>query len=172
MTPTANALFGTLADGLPARPAGIGTQATSPSFSASSRVAGAILALVITTNLHVGSVHLQQQPPPPDRARASIPWLSEVVDLCNSGRTDDAAYRVADAIDRMLSAGQLAECDGVLRAIDVASIHTDVLVTFLMVTVAARDSLPSRPALLKKVEQLLLPIDGPEEVSRLMAMLT
>jgi hypothetical protein len=72
----------------------------------------------------------------------------------------------------MLSAGHLTECDDVLGALDVTSIHTEVLVTFLMVTVPARDSLPSRPALLKKVEQLLLPIDGPEETNRLMAMLT
>ncbi|WP_428265089.1 hypothetical protein [Haliangium sp.] len=94
-------------------------------------------------------------------------WLGDVYSLVARQQPDEAIDILFDHIDELLSEGQFARCDSVLRAIDLDRLDTNLVVAVLSITLSAADELPHRARLLSRAEKRLSVL-APERVERLL----
>ncbi len=83
-------------------------------------------------------------------------WVEELAELQDNEGTDAAIDRLFDLFDDLHFAGRFEESDSKLYAGGLDRLNDKLLVGLLTITVPARDHLPSRPALVQRVEELLL----------------
>ena len=96
------------------------------------------------------------------------PWLATLYDLVDQDSIDPAIDLLFDHINDLLFEDRAADCDGLLQQIDVARLDTNLLVSLLSVTSPARAVLPSRTALVERVERRLNLL-APTRVARLLS---
>ncbi len=120
---------------------------------------GAFLEL-IKHQIHAG------QPAPPQ----VFDWLPEVYALIEQGDDESAADIVVDVVDELLSASDFSRCDELLQMVDVKRLNPNLLITFLAVSLPAKQKLPSRSQLLRRTETRLAELE-PERVDALLRTL-
>ncbi|MCA9182226.1 MAG: hypothetical protein KDA51_12260 [Planctomycetales bacterium] len=87
--------------------------------------------------------------------QSSFAWLPTVYSLVGQAREEEAADIVFEKIDDLLCAGQFRRCDELLQMVDVKRLDTKVMLSFLAITLAAKDKLPGRRSLVQHVENRL-----------------
>jgi tetratricopeptide (TPR) repeat protein len=102
------------------------------------------------------------------RDAAGPDWLLEVYSLVSQARREAAIDLVFERIDALLREGRFDSCDEVLRAVDTRRLSTSLMVAFLSITLAAKDELKSRAALVDRIEARL----GDVEPERLEGLLS
>jgi hypothetical protein len=100
----------------------------------------------------------------------ALAWLPEVYSLVESGNPEAAADLVFDNIDELLSAGDFPRTNELLQMVDVKRLDTNLMISFLAITLAAKSKLPSRAPLLRRVEARLIQFE-PDRVEGLLATL-
>lgn len=68
---------------------------------------------------------------------------------------DETLDRVYDAIDGKFLAGDFDQVDRFLKNVRVHDIHTDILLSILTVTLAAKSKLPAREAFMARAEAII-----------------
>ena len=91
--------------------------------------------------------------------------LVEVADI--QGATD----RIFNYIDRLLCDGQFYVCDELLKRVDIESLPTTLMRSFLTITAPAKDKLPSRKPLYEKIERKMVEVRGERATARLIGRL-
>ena len=71
----------------------------------------------------------------------------------------------------MLIDGFFAICNEILSEVDVETLDTKLMRSFLSITAPAKKKLPSRVALYKKIEAKMLVLRGPEKTRRIIGSL-
>jgi hypothetical protein len=105
-------------------------------------------------------------------ATAQVPaFLDEIYMLSGVGDTDAAGLKIYDVLDRLLIDGLFAVCDSILRRVDVERLDTKLLRSFLAVTIPAKNELPSRADLFRRIEAKMLAFRGEEKTRRILANL-
>jgi len=98
-------------------------------------------------------------------------WLQEIYQQVETG-TEEGTDRAIDIlfkhIDTMFLDGEFEGCNEILPKIDLERLDTNLLVGLLSITVAAKDKLPSRPELVRRIEERLT-ILAPDRVRRLVS---
>ncbi|MBL8797572.1 MAG: hypothetical protein JNM56_26970 [Planctomycetia bacterium] len=118
------------------------------------------------------AVNVTSEPTKEDRARAHIrTFLMEVYSLSQIGDTDSAGFKIFDFLDRVLTDGFNAVCDNILGMVDVEKLDTKLMRSFLSVTLAAKQKLPSRAALYGRIERKMMQLRGPEKTRRIIGSL-
>jgi hypothetical protein len=79
----------------------------------------------------------------------------EVYSLVAKGSTVEAVRRVFGEIDDRILAGELSECDAELRSLDLNRVDITTALAFLAITLPVREKLPSRAALVERIEAWL-----------------
>jgi hypothetical protein len=97
--------------------------------------------------------------------------LEEVYSLAKHNDLDTATDRIFDFIDRLLSDGSFPVCDELLRRIEVDHLPPALMRSFLAITVAAKDRLPSWKELYRNIEQKMVELKGPAKTQRLIGQL-
>ncbi|HEX4404525.1 MAG TPA: hypothetical protein VH560_06845 [Polyangia bacterium] len=92
---------------------------------------------------------------PAEADRNLIDWISSVRQLDGSGNGRSAVAEVFRGMLNLIEGGSFPEVDAVLGQIEPRSFSTEVALAFLAITSRVRDPLPSRNALLKRVENYL-----------------
>lgn len=87
--------------------------------------------------------------------------LVELDDL--QGATDS----IFETIDRLLLEGRFAVCDEILRRVDMRRLPTALMRSFLTITSAAKDKLPSRHAYYEQVFKEMSRLEGNEIAHRI-----
>jgi len=87
--------------------------------------------------------------------QSSFAWLPTVYSLVGQAREEEAADIVFEKIDDLLCAGQFRRCDELLQMVDVKRLDVKVMLSFLAITLAAKDELRGRVSLLQHVENRL-----------------
>lgn len=95
-------------------------------------------------------------------------WLNDVYSYVAQGRVDPAVDLLFQHVDDLLSAGQFARCDDLIRTIDLKRFDTNLLVGVLSVTLGAADKLSARASLVEKVAVRLGEL-APSRVDRLLS---
>jgi hypothetical protein len=98
------------------------------------------------------SAVVHQQIPQIEPTYTRVDWIWKSNDLYRSGRKEEALDLIFDAIDDMLLASKFRECDSALSRISVDDLSNSQLLTVLTATIAARDRLPFRKALLNRAK--------------------
>ncbi|MFO7561391.1 MAG: hypothetical protein R6X02_02005 [Enhygromyxa sp.] len=96
------------------------------------------------------------------------PWLASLYELVEQGSIDEAIDLLFDHVNDLLFDDRADECDELLQAIDLDRLDTNLLVSLLSVTLPARAVLPSRPALVERVDRRLTEL-APARVDRLLS---
>lgn len=105
-------------------------------------------------------------------ARMQInPFLDNVYRLARTGDVDAATDSIFDFLDRLLCNGLAPVCDEVLKLVDVDQLPTTLMRSFLSITAAAKQDLPSRPGLYRKIEQKMTELRGAEKARRIIGNL-
>jgi len=97
-------------------------------------------------------------------------WLPDVYSLVDRREYETAGDLLFDKVDDLLSAGDLRRCDEMLQMVDVKRLDTNLMISFLAVTLAAKLELPSRAALVRRIEAKLEEL-APERVESLLRTL-
>jgi hypothetical protein len=106
----------------------------------------------------------------PHEARAPArfeDWLDDVYAFVAAKDDERAVELVFDTIDDLLLEGRFQVCDDTLRAVDVERLNPTLLLALLSITLAAKDRLHGREALLKRIERRLRTL-APERVEELL----
>jgi GNAT superfamily N-acetyltransferase len=98
-------------------------------------------------------------------------FLEEVYELARVNDLESATDRIFDFTDRLLCDGYFSACDDILRTVDVDKLPTALMRSFLSITAAAKEKLPSRPALFLKIEQKMIERRGAEKARKILANL-
>jgi hypothetical protein len=88
--------------------------------------------------------------------------------LERSGKPRKALDRLYRAIDGLIRSGAVAECDRVLRDVNINEMQTHLLVGLLTITASDAHRLSSRSALAKRVRSRLVEL-APDRVDKLVA---
>ncbi len=91
--------------------------------------------------------------------------------LYNSDNSDSAIDLIFDHMDSLLYDGNFIECDEILQKIDVNKISTCLMRLILVITIAAKDNLPSRAKLYHKIKSKMLLLKGAETTQKLISRL-
>jgi len=94
-------------------------------------------------------------------------WLAKSAELYRSGKREESLDIIFDSIDDMLLESKFEDCDKILAEISVAELANPQLLTVLTATAPAKERLPSRQALVKRVKLTLNERGG--NASRLLA---
>lgn len=94
-------------------------------------------------------------------------FLDRIYMLCARHEPEEAADLVFARIDSILSAGEFEICDVLISKVDVGRLDSNLMVSFLMTTVAAAEKLPSRLGFVSKVETALRNIKGEQAAANL-----
>ncbi len=81
--------------------------------------------------------------------------LTRLYGLVGEQQTDAALDLLYDAVDQLLHERSFDACSRMLANLDVGRLNVDVMVGALSITLAAKSSLPERPALVERVERQL-----------------
>jgi hypothetical protein len=87
-----------------------------------------------------------------NHVRPRIYWVEDIYSALAKGQTDAALDLLLDRLDDALSAGDLAQCEEALVALDVGRLNIEACLTVLAVTRAARQELRGRASFLKRAE--------------------
>jgi hypothetical protein len=82
-------------------------------------------------------------------------WFENALGLHHHGRQDEAVYLLFDQIDSMLVAGRFDEIDELLHNASVASLHEDILISLLSITLVAARRLRYRAEFFRSVKSVL-----------------
>ncbi len=118
------------------------------------------------------SANVARRPTKEEVARMRIGnFLEDVYKLAEINDLDGATDRIFDFMDRLLCDGLFGVCDEVLRTVDVARLPTALMRSFLSITSAAKQKLPSRVALYRKTEKKMVELKGVEKTQRIIGKL-
>ena len=98
-------------------------------------------------------------------------FLETVYSLARSNDIESATDRIFDHIDKLLCDRVFVLCDEILQRVDVEELPTALMRSFLTITAAAKNELPSRKALHQKIERKMLQSKGEEKTKRLIGKL-
>lgn len=82
-------------------------------------------------------------------------WLQEVYDLASEGKYLDAGDVIMDEMDQMFLDGNFNLANQVLPVIELEKLDTNLVTTFLCITLAARDKLPFREDFVQRAKARL-----------------
>jgi hypothetical protein len=111
-------------------------------------------------------VSVEQVQAPPQ----ALSWLPEVYALVEQGQQESAADIVFKNVDDLLSTAEFRRCDELLQMVDVKRLDINLMMSFLAITLAAKEELPSRAALLRRIDARLHAL-APERVEALLRTL-
>lgn len=86
---------------------------------------------------------MKPRPEPP-------PWLETLYALVARDKPDKAVELLFEQVDDQMIEGRFAECDDLLQIIDLDRLDLNLIIAVLSITLAPKDSLPSRPAFVQK----------------------
>jgi hypothetical protein len=97
-------------------------------------------------------------------------FLTEVYDL---GKRDPERCRnlVFDALDRLLCDSHVDLCDQILASVEVERLPSSLLRSFLVITAAAKEKLPSRSGFFSRAFAAMEQQRGPDRTRRLLERL-
>jgi hypothetical protein len=98
-------------------------------------------------------------------------FLEGVYRLDALDETQLATFKVFDHVERLLHEGAFDVCNTLIERIDVTRLSSSLMRSFLTITLAAKDSLPSRTKLLGRIESEMTRIRGSEITRRLLSRL-
>lgn len=98
-------------------------------------------------------------------------FLETVYSLVSLNDIESATDRIFDHIDKLLCEGAFVVCDEILRRVDVEKLPTPLMRSFLTITAAAKNKLPSRKALHQEIEHKMVRSKGDEKTKRLIGKL-
>jgi hypothetical protein len=114
----------------------------------------------------------ESKTPKDENSRSQIDaFLEEVYRLAANKDLDGATDRIFDFMDRLLCDGAFGLCDQVLRTVDIEKLPTAQMRSFLSITAAAKQNLPSRPALYRKIEEKMIERRGVEKTRTILGNL-
>lgn len=119
-----------------------------------------------------GTANTARGPAKPEVQEGKIEgFLETIYSLTRLNEIESATDRIFDHIDKLLCDRVFAVCDEILQRVDVEELPTALMRSFLTITAAAKNELPSRKALYQKVERKMLQSKGKEKTKRLIGKL-
>jgi len=82
-------------------------------------------------------------------------WVDEMYMLIASEELEGAIGLLYDNIDDMLLEERMQECDRILQMLDLSKMESYLMIGVLSITLSAANKLPSRPALVTRIENVL-----------------
>lgn len=99
-------------------------------------------------------------------------FLDETYYLSGAGLVALAMDRAIDFVDRLLGRGQFADCDELLRRVDLTRMPSSLRRAFLMITFPAKGKLPNRAFAFHQTLALLSVEKGADVARRMLKSLT
>ena len=104
----------------------------------------------------------------PQRVERKPNVLSRLYELVAWGQTDRAIDVLFDLVDKMLSAGNYAQCGSLLTKIDLTRLNVDLVVALLSISYPARRKLVARGDFIVRARAFLAQGLPPDEVAALL----
>lgn len=99
-------------------------------------------------------------------------YLEEIYELAAEGFIEEATDLIFDGIDDLLCESSFLTVDEILQKVEVSKLPTTLMRSFLTITVAAKDLLPSRPKLYIEIWNKMEGIKGREKTQQILGGLS